>query len=151
MKFHRQLQPATGTSWVVSYSNKTIPRWRTAAILKFDISPYLSEKSTILMKFCTQQQILYWMNVMWSKMKKLHWTDSEFDTTYFLFFLQYCIISLITTHIINAKRQEMKLRSYVVKQLGDFKICKIKHLTNPHVKQLLNGLYISVIYFLIWK
>jgi len=82
-------------------------------------------------------------------MKKLHWTDSEFDTTYFLFFLQYCIISLITTHIINAKRQEMKLRSYVVKQLEDFKICKIKHLTNPYVKQLLNGLYISVIYFLI--
>ena len=28
---------------VVSYSGKTIPRWRTAAILKIDISPYLSE------------------------------------------------------------------------------------------------------------
>jgi len=33
------------------------------------------------MKFCTQQQILNWMNVTWSKMKKLHWTDSEFDRT----------------------------------------------------------------------
>ena len=29
---------------MVSYGGKTIPRWRTAAILKIDISPYLSEK-----------------------------------------------------------------------------------------------------------
>ena len=31
---------------MVSYSGKTIPRWGTAAILKIDISPYLSEKSS---------------------------------------------------------------------------------------------------------
>ena len=31
---------------MVSYGGKTIPRWRTAAILKIDISPYLSEKSS---------------------------------------------------------------------------------------------------------
>ena len=42
----QQLRPATVTSWVVSYGGKTIPRWRTAAILKIDISPYLSEKSS---------------------------------------------------------------------------------------------------------
>jgi len=36
----------TGTSWVVSYGGKTIPRWQTAAILKIDISPYLSVKSS---------------------------------------------------------------------------------------------------------
>ena len=35
----------------------------------------------ILMKFCTHQHILNWINVTWSKMKKLHWTDSEFDRT----------------------------------------------------------------------
>ena len=46
IKFDRQLRPATGTSWVVSYGGKTIPRWRTAAILKIDISLYLSEKSS---------------------------------------------------------------------------------------------------------
>ena len=46
MKFDRQLRPATETSGVVSYGGKTIPRWRTAAILKIDISPYLSEKSS---------------------------------------------------------------------------------------------------------
>jgi len=40
----------------------------------------------IFKKFCTQQPILNWMNVTWSKIKKLHWTDSEFDRTYFLFF-----------------------------------------------------------------
>ena len=45
MKFDRQLRPATETSWVVSYVGKTIPRWRMPAILKIDISPYLSEKS----------------------------------------------------------------------------------------------------------
>jgi len=31
---------------VVSYGGKTVPRWRTAAILKIDISPYLSEQSS---------------------------------------------------------------------------------------------------------
>ena len=45
MKFDRQLQPATETSWVVSYGGKTIRRWRTAAILKNDILPYICEKS----------------------------------------------------------------------------------------------------------
>ena len=55
MKFDRQLRPATETSWVVSYGGKTInviknenfqnSRWRTATVLKIDISPYLGEKS----------------------------------------------------------------------------------------------------------
>ena len=31
---------------MVLYGGKTIPRWRTAAILKIIISPYLSEKSS---------------------------------------------------------------------------------------------------------
>jgi len=86
MKFDRQLRPATETSWVVSYGGRTIPRWRTAAILEIDISPYLSKNHRIFMKFCIQQQILSWMNVTWSKMKKLHWTDSEFDRNYFLLY-----------------------------------------------------------------
>jgi len=46
MKFDRQLRPATETSRVVLYGGKTIPRWRTAAILKIDISPYPSKKSS---------------------------------------------------------------------------------------------------------
>jgi len=46
MKFDRQLRPATETLWVVSYGGKTILRWRTAAILKIVISPYLGEKSS---------------------------------------------------------------------------------------------------------
>jgi len=37
---------ATETSWVVSYGGKTIQRWRTAVILKVDISPYLRKKSS---------------------------------------------------------------------------------------------------------
>ena len=31
--------------------------------------------------FCTHQHILNWINVTWSKMKKLHWTDSH---TYYI-------------------------------------------------------------------
>jgi len=122
MKFDRQLQPATETSWVVSYDGKTIPRWLTVAILKIDTGYItISDKAEwwlisatlcgwkrcfvadqlwfmtcireeeevknhlIFMKFCTQQQILNWMNVTWSKMKKLHWIDFEFDRTYFLY------------------------------------------------------------------
>ena len=38
---------------MVWYGGKTIPRWRTAAILKIVISPYLSEKS------CDYHEILY--------------------------------------------------------------------------------------------
>jgi len=55
MKFHRQLRPATKTSWVVSYVGKTIPRWRTAAILKIDISPYLSEQELSYRKQIARQ------------------------------------------------------------------------------------------------
>jgi len=46
MKFDRRLRPATDISWVVSYGGKTIPKWRTAAILKIVISSYLSEKTS---------------------------------------------------------------------------------------------------------
>ena len=46
IKFDSQLRPAIETSWEVSYDGETIPRWRTAAILKIVISPYLSEKSS---------------------------------------------------------------------------------------------------------
>jgi len=46
MKLDKQLRPATETSWVVLYGAKTIPRWRTAAILKIDMWPYLNEKSS---------------------------------------------------------------------------------------------------------
>jgi len=49
---------------VVSYGGKTIPIWRTTAILRIDISPYLSEKSSGFYEILsTQQQILNWMNV----------------------------------------------------------------------------------------
>ena len=46
---------------------------------------HISVKSyQILMQFCTQQQILNWMNVTWSKMKKLHWTDFRVRQNAFL-------------------------------------------------------------------
>jgi len=78
MKFDRQLRLATETSWVVSYGGKTIPRWRTAAIWKIDISPYLSEKSSDF------DEVLYTAadfklderHVI--ENEKLHWTDSVF-------------------------------------------------------------------------
>jgi len=85
MKYDRQLWPATVTTWVVSYGGKTIPRWRTAAILIIVISPYLSEKSSAF------DEILYTAadfeldeRQVIKNEKKLHWTISEFDRTCFL-------------------------------------------------------------------
>ena len=73
---------------VVSYGGKQfqdggrLPFWKL-------IYRHISVKNyPIFMKFCTQQQILNWVNVTWSKMKRLHWTDSEFDRTYYLFILR---------------------------------------------------------------
>jgi len=63
MKFDRQLRPAIETSWVVSYGGKTIPRWRTAAILKILISTYLSEKI-----------IRFWWNFVHSSIFWTGWT-----------------------------------------------------------------------------
>jgi len=85
MKFDRQLWSATENSWVVSNGGKTIPRWRTVAILKIVISSYFSEKSKSAVLYKFHQNRMNWMNVTWSKMKTLHWTDSEFNRTYFLF------------------------------------------------------------------
>ena len=73
---------------VVSHGGKTIPRWRTAAILKIVISPYFSEKSSDFDEFLytaayfelDERHVALVPNE-----KKLHWTDSELDRTYFLF------------------------------------------------------------------
>ena len=62
----------TRTSWVVSYGGKRISRWRTAAILKFDISPYLSEKSSDF-------------HDVIKKWKSCIGQTPECDRTYFLF------------------------------------------------------------------
>ena len=71
----------------VTWSKKKISKIQDGVRPPFWKSLYrhISVKNNwILMKFCTQQQILNWMNVTWSKTKKLHWTNSEFDRTYFL-------------------------------------------------------------------
>ena len=59
----------------------------------------------ISMKFCTQQQILNWMNVTWSKMKKLHWTDSKFDRTYFLCTNKLTFLLINYRTVVYADRQ----------------------------------------------
>jgi len=91
-KFDRQLRPATETSWVVSYGGKTIPRLRKAAILKIDISPYLSEQELSYRKQIARQlhtqyvegthRPKYYTVTMKSKLrltqghrKRDHWTD----------------------------------------------------------------------------
>jgi len=55
------------------------------AILKIDISPYLSEKSFDFdeILYTAADYELDERHVI--KNEKLHWTDSEFDRTYFLF------------------------------------------------------------------
>jgi len=61
--------------------------WLTMTSIREEEEEEEVKNHPIFMKFCTQQHILNWMNVTWSKMKKSHWTDSEFDRTYFLFIL----------------------------------------------------------------
>ena len=64
-----------------------LPYWKS-------LYRHISAKNyPIFMKFCTQQQILNWMNVTWSKIKKLHWTDSEFDRTYFLLSATFLLLN----------------------------------------------------------
>jgi len=70
------------------WSRMVVKQFQDGGRLLFSKSLYrhISAKNhPISMNFCTEQQILNWMNVTWSKMK-LHWTDSEFDRTYFLLF-----------------------------------------------------------------
>ena len=66
----------------------------------------------ILMKFCTQQQILNCMNVTWSKMKKFHWTDSKFDKMYFLysFYFFYICLSAAATQSFRVACEKWRLR-----------------------------------------
>jgi len=64
MKFDRQLRPATETSWVVSYGGKKIPQDGGRLPFLKSLYRHISAKNhPISMKFCTQQQILNWMNV----------------------------------------------------------------------------------------
>ena len=92
MKFDRHLRAATETSLVVKHfqDGGRPPFWKS-------LYRHISAKNhPILVTFCTQQQILNWMNVTWSKMKKLHWTDSEFDRTYFLSLIFSVLLPLWT-------------------------------------------------------
>jgi len=109
MKFDRQLRPATEILWVVSYGGETIPRWRTAAILKIDVSPYLSEKSSDF------DEILYTAadfelderHVIKNE-KKLHWTDSEFDRTYFLLIKYISVDDRLITSVTDIRNNDSK-------------------------------------------
>ena len=73
MKFDRHLRPATETSWMVSYM--VIKQFKDGGWPPFWKSIYrhisIVNNHPILMKFCTQQQILIWMNFTWSKIKKV--------------------------------------------------------------------------------
>ena len=102
-KFDRQLRPATETSWLVSYGGKTIPRWRTAAILKINISPYLSEKSSDFHKilYTAADFELDKCHVIKNEKSCILQTpssteriSSEFDRTYFLLLLLLLLLLL---------------------------------------------------------
>ena len=123
MKFDRLLRPATKTLWVVSYGGKTIPRWRTAAILKKTLYSHISAKNhPISMKFCncTQQQILNWMNVTWSKMKKLHWTDSMFDRTFNLFLNKPVLTEIWFAYVCVVRDTTIKNATYWLESRNPF-------------------------------
>jgi len=88
----------------------------------------------IYMKFCTQQHILNWMNVTWSKMQKLHWTDSEFDRTYFLLMISWS----------RAVRFESFFGILVTKGIGHWQVFSGFHLT--YLMQLFYHGWESVVY-----
>jgi len=77
------------------------PKFKTADGRHFEnryIAMLISAKNhPISMKFCTQQQILNWMNVTWSQMKKLHWTDSRVRQNVFLVF-SYVALNTVSTN-----------------------------------------------------
>ena len=87
--------------WQAAATSNRLRGWSRMVVRQFQdggrppfwksIYRHISVKShLIFMKFCTEQQILNWVNVAWSKIKKLHWTDCEFDRTYFLFHYIFC-------------------------------------------------------------
>jgi len=79
---------------VVSYGGKTILRWRTTAVLKINISPYFSEKSSDFHEILyTAADFELGERYVIKNEKKLHWTDDEFDRTYFLFTFYICSFS----------------------------------------------------------
>jgi len=84
-----QAGPATETVQMVLYM--VVKQFKDGGQPPFwkSIYRHLMKNHPIWMKCCTQQQILNWMNVMWSKIKKLHWTDYEFDRTYILFIISH--------------------------------------------------------------
>jgi len=74
---------------VVSFVGKTIQRWRTATILKVITSPYLGEKSSDFDEILYTAADFELDERHMIKNEKLHWTESEFDRTYFLLVLYY--------------------------------------------------------------
>ena len=62
--------------------------------MKIDISPYLSEKSSDFdeILYTAAEFELDERHVI--KIKKLHWTDSEFDRTYFLFEMFFHVFNM---------------------------------------------------------
>ena len=66
----------------------------------------------IVIKFCTQQQILNRMNVTWSHTKRFHCINSEFDRTYFLCSMKWDIFAIFlqqTDQIPDQRRRVKRL------------------------------------------
>ena len=70
---------------MVSYGGKTIPRWRTAAIFKIVISPYLSEKSSDFDEFLYRAAD-FELDERHVIKNEVALDRLEFDRTYFLLF-----------------------------------------------------------------
>ena len=81
----RILSPDKTEWWLIS---ATLCGWRRCFMAdQLWLMSHIREEvknHPISMKCCTQQQILNWMNVTWSEMKKLHWTDYRVRQNVFL-------------------------------------------------------------------
>jgi len=113
MKFDRQCGQQQ-TSWVVSYGGKTIPRWRTAAIFKIVISPYLSEKSSDF------DELLYTTADFELDERHVIKNDSEFDRTYFLFVIILYTNVFLCAVFVKLTETQTSRTNFTTEQKVDF-------------------------------
>jgi len=120
MKFdrHQQLR-------LRGWSRMVVKQFQDGGRLPFfwkSIYRHISAKNhPIFMKFCTQQHILNWTNVTWSKMKKLHWTDSESPKHYVVYHKHYVVYRLPAIAVILFYWIRMKVAQQLSADLSNIR------------------------------
>ena len=151
MKFDRQLRPATETSCVVSYSGKTIPRWRTAVILKIDniISSHLGEQEALLSQRGRAMLRVCIASIHYTKHRAQSFIIScvGFNDCVQLIFL-CCLLFGILVHAAGRHKQTFDGASPAVRSIYCMVIGNFFSLRSSHVQQsmIASGAWSTVSY-----